>query len=145
MKLEHINLRVPSIAKTQTFLHSAFPDFHERGSGYNATYGYWSHFGNDTTYIALLQGEKPGEETEQCISPYHYSDPYRLMHTAYEVNDINELITRLRLQGFEPSITDDLHSHPHRRRVYYLDGNGIEWEFIEYLSNQIDKRNDYSL
>lgn len=145
MTLEHINLRVPSIALTQAFLQAAFPDFRVRGSGYGEVFGYWSHIGNDDTYIALLQGEKPGEESVEGIPRYKYSDSYRLMHVGYVVNSVEELIERLRKQGIEPDDVESLNSHPHRRRVYYLDGNGVEWEFVEYLSKDAAKRNDYVL
>ncbi len=142
-RMEHINLRVPSIKKTQAFLAAAFEDFRQRGNGYSETYGYWSHFGNDETYIALLQSAKPGEEDAQPVPDYHYDDQFRLMHIGMEVEDIKALMERLRRQGLEPDLTDD--THPHRRRVYYLDGNNVEWEFIQYLSDKPAERNDYSL
>jgi hypothetical protein len=34
--------------------------------------------------------------------------------------------------------------HPHRLRAYFYDEDGIEWEFIEYLSNNPSERNDYT-
>ena len=34
--------------------------------------------------------------------------------------------------------------HPYRKRVYILDKEGLEWEFVEYLSEDVEKRNDYS-
>lgn len=143
--LEHINLRVPSIAKTQAFLGAAFPDFRERGSGYGDYYGYWSHFGNDDTYVALLQGDRPGDEPPDRIPDYEYQQKYRLMHLAYVVKSVDELMERLRRAGYEPDDVSSLNSHPWRRRVYYLDDNGIEYEFIEYLSDNPARRNDYSL
>ncbi len=33
----------------------------------------------------------------------------------------------------------------HRTRIYFLDGTGTEWEFVEYLSEDPAERNDYSL
>lgn len=143
--LEHINVRVPSIAASREFLEAAFPDYRERGRGFSETYGYWSHVGNDRHYIAFLQAQPPGSEEAKTVSPFHFEDDYRLMHIAYAVEDVSELMARLRARGFEPSATGDLNSHPHRRRVYYLDGNHVEWEFIEYLSEKPEERNDYSL
>ena len=35
--------------------------------------------------------------------------------------------------------------HPHRRRKYFFDADGIEWEFVEYASGDPAQRNDYSL
>lgn len=145
MQLEHINLRVPSIAKTQEFLAAAFPDFRVRGSGYSPTYGCWSHFGNDDYYLALLQAEKPGSESPRPIEPFDYDDAYRLMHVGLVVEDVEELMQRLEQRGYEPDQTGDLDSNPHRRRVYYLDDNGMEWEFVQYLSDKPSEKNDYSL
>lgn len=144
-QFEHINFRVPSITKIQTLLCAAFPDFRLRGSGYGPTYGYWAHIGNDDHYVAVSQREKPGEESDESIPPYEYGQSYRLLHLAYTVNSIEELMARLSKAGFEPSITENLNDHPYRRRVYYLDGNGIEFEFVQYLSDQPEQRNDYGL
>jgi catechol 2,3-dioxygenase-like lactoylglutathione lyase family enzyme len=141
--MEHINLRVPSIPRTQQFLGAAFPDFRQRGQGFSETYGYWTHFGNEETYLALLQADKPGTETTGPIKDFDYHDPYRLMHVGLVIDDIPAMIERLAIAGFTPD-SDDC-EHPHRRRVYYLDGNGIEWEFIQYLSDVPEERNDYSL
>ncbi|MGI1679188.1 MAG: VOC family protein [Cellvibrionaceae bacterium] len=145
MTIEHINIRVPSIIKTQHFLKAAFPDFKVRGSGSSKTYGYWSHIGNDDTYIALSQSQKPEEEKNTKVTDYQYDDKFRLMHIGYVINDIKSLIQRLSDSGYSPVDLDDLQSHPHRKRIYYFDGNGVEWEFIEYLSNNKTEKNDYSL
>lgn len=142
--LEHVNLRVPSIQRTQAFLAAAFPDFTERGTGHSATYGYWSHFGNEHTYFALQQIEKPGEESDITVEPFKASDRFRLLHIGLEVDDVETLMARLEAGGYSPSNTEDLDSHPWRRRVYYLDGNGMEWEFVQYLSEQTAQRNDYT-
>ncbi|MGH1471800.1 MAG: VOC family protein [Cellvibrionaceae bacterium] len=145
MHLEHINIRVPSIEKTQRFLQAAFPDFRVRGSGPNTTYGYWAHIGNDETYIAMSQSQKPGNELDIQISEYHYDDPFRLMHIGYVVSDIDAVRQRLNDSGYTPVDLDDLSSHPYRKRVYYFDENGIEWEFIQYLSEKNEEKNDYCL
>ena len=53
------------------------------------------------------------------------------------------MIERLRQHGYE---LDHLGGeHPHRKSVYYLDGNNLQFEFVEYLSERTDERNDYSL
>ncbi|GAB1267519.1 VOC family protein [Aurantivibrio infirmus] len=144
-KLEHINIKVPSIAKTQAFLAAAFSDYVERGRGYSESFGHWLHFGNDDTYIALLQTRALGQEQAVLVEPYKYEEDYRLMHVGFVVDDVERLMARLEAKGFSPADTGDLDTHPFRRRVYYLDGNGIEWEFIQYLSDQPTQRNDYLL
>ena len=103
------------------------------------------HIGNDDHYVALNQREKPGSEAEQIIAPYEYQQAYRLLHLGFVVDDVDALMARLEAAGFQPDDIENLDSHPHRRRVYYLDGNGIEYEFVQYLSENPTERNDYTL
>ena len=35
--------------------------------------------------------------------------------------------------------------HPHRRRVYFHDPDGNDWEFIQYLTDDPALRHDYTL
>ena len=48
------------------------------------------------------------------------------------------------ITGSEPSDVSGLDEHPHRRRVYYRDDYGVDWEFVEYLPEDPEQRNDYS-
>jgi hypothetical protein len=41
-------------------------------------------------------------------------------------------------QGFIPA------AHPYRTRIYFVDPDGLQWEFVEYLSDEPGKRNDYT-
>ena len=61
------------------------------------------------------------------------------------VDDIEALMSRLSAAGYEAADDSALDDHPHRRRVYYIDGNGLDWEFVEYRSEVDEERNDYSL
>ena len=36
-------------------------------------------------------------------------------------------------------------NHPHRKRVYFYDADGNDWEFVQYFTDDIAKRNDYDL
>ncbi len=129
--LEHIHLNVDSIAATEAFLKVAAPAFKRRGGGNAAGFGPWAHFGTENSYIALteVKGSKP---------------PSTLRHIGLQVDDIEALMVRLSAAGFEPDDASALHGHPHRRRVYYIDGNGLGWEFVQYLSEDPAQRNDYS-
>ena len=42
-------------------------------------------------------------------------------------------------EGFVPE------PHPYRKRVYLLDNDGIEYEFVQYYSDDFAERNDYDL
>ena len=36
-------------------------------------------------------------------------------------------------------------AHPHRKRMYFYDPEGNDWEFVQYLSQDPAERNDYKL
>lgn len=36
-------------------------------------------------------------------------------------------------------------TRPYRKRVYFIDNNGMEYEFIQYYSDDVAKKNDYVL
>jgi hypothetical protein len=44
--------------------------------------------------------------------------------------------------GYEPNMHAD--GHPARRRVYFYDPEGNDWEFVQYLSDDPAERNDYA-
>ena len=120
--LEHIHVNVDSIEATETFLQAALPEISRRGAGESAGYGRWAHYGSEDSYIALT--EVRGTRI-----------PRELRHIGLVVDDIESLISRLQAAGFAPADNSALDSHPHRRRVYYIDGNGLDWEFVQYLSD----------
>ncbi len=136
-KLEHINLAVRNMEPTLGFLKAAFPGWRNRGEGSRPWYGHpqnWLHFGDDDFYLTLndnavgeqrdLKGHAPG-----------------LAHIGFEVPSLDRLIERLRVAGFEPDHMGE--DHPHRRNVYYLDGEGLEFEFVEYFSYIPEEKNLY--
>lgn len=129
--LEHIHVNVESIARTEAFLRAATPELRRRGGGDAEGYGPWIHLGTDDCYIALT--ERAGSRPMPA-----------LRHIGLVVDDIEALVTRLSAAGFEPADPSSLDSHPYRRRVYYIDGNGLDWEFVQYLSEDPAQRNDYS-
>jgi catechol 2,3-dioxygenase-like lactoylglutathione lyase family enzyme len=142
MYLEHANLTVPSIEHSMKFLNIAFPDFRQRGGGAmfgDETLGQWVHFGNDETYLALNQVTTKVPEVD---SGYASAG---LNHLGFVVDDIYAIIERYRAAGYEPSDANSMGAHPHRERVYFKDECGVEWEFVQYLSEQAPERNDYAL
>ena len=62
-------------------------------------------------------------------------------HLGWEIDDVDGLIGRLRDAGFEPNLQAD--GHPARRRVYFYDPDGNDWEFVQYLTDDPARRNDY--
>lgn len=135
MQLEHLNLVVNDIPETLAFYEAAFPHWRVReegGGAWNGKPRRWLHFGDDYHYLTFndngegearnLRGHQPG-----------------LAHMGFVTNNLGAVIERLAAAGFE--VDKDGADEPHRRNVYFIDPNGIEVEFVEYLSDLPAQRN----
>jgi catechol 2,3-dioxygenase-like lactoylglutathione lyase family enzyme len=138
VRLEHANLCVHDIDGVVRFLKTAFPEFRVRHDAVDQNGSRWVHIGTDETYIALYEA-RPGEEPRGRP----YSGRPGLNHLAYEVDDVTALRGRLHAAGYQDSTVPN--THPHRKRVYFYDPDGNDWEFVEYLSKDPVKRHDYEL
>jgi catechol 2,3-dioxygenase-like lactoylglutathione lyase family enzyme len=137
-RLDHANLVVRDLEGAIRFLRTAFPDFRVRGSGPDWSGSRWVHVGNDATYLALHQARS--EPAERFIP---YTGRPGLNHLGFEVDDVEALRARLLAAGYTDSTVPN--AHPHRRRVYFHDAEGNDWEFVEYRSHDPALRNDYAL
>ena len=137
LRLEHANVSVRDVDQSVRFLQAAFPEFSIRREGLHNGRR-WMHIGTQDTYIAL--NEATAEAAEQWVP---YSGKPGLNHLGFEVNDVETLRERLTAAGFRDSTHPN--NHPHRRRVYFYDADGNDWEFVEYLSDDPAERNDYDL
>ena len=138
VRLEHANLCVSDVDGMVRFLRTAFPEFRIRHDGTDASGRRWAHVGTDDTYIALMQARRAPER------PWtRYDGTPGVNHLAYEVEDVQALRDRLAAAGYEDSTVPN--AHPWRKRVYFVDPEGNEWEFIQYLSDDPAKRHDYEL
>ena len=136
--LEHANITVDDIDEAIDFLSTAFPDFKVRGKGESVTDGVtrkWLHIGSENTYIAL---ESVSSKDEGSRRPYR---DIGINHLGFVVEDVDAVSKRLESAGYKKSI--DVEPHRFRKRAYYFDKNGIEYEFIEYLSDRATERNQY--
>jgi catechol 2,3-dioxygenase-like lactoylglutathione lyase family enzyme len=138
VRLEHANLCVRDMEAMTRFLQTAFPEFPVRGEGVTNDGRRWAHVGTDETYIALSQA---GVEPERHWTPYQGLPGVN--HLAYEVDDVQALCDRMKSAGYRDSTPPN--AHPYRRRVYFYDPEGNDWEFIQYLSQDPTERNDYKL
>jgi catechol 2,3-dioxygenase-like lactoylglutathione lyase family enzyme len=136
VRLEHANLAVRDVDAMIRFLRAAFPEFRIRGSGKTWQGSRWVHIGTDDTYIAL--NEAPREPAEPWVP---YGGRPGTNHLGYEVDDVESLRSRLTAAGYRDSTVPN--AHPHRRRVYFYDTEGNDWEFVEYRSQDPAERNDY--
>lgn len=139
VRLEHANLIVRDIDTTIRFLQTAFPEFKIRhdSAESNAADDRWVHIGLDETYLALNQAtEEPGEQGKP-----NASRPW-VNHLGYEVDDADALRERMLAAGYQESTPP--YEHSARKRVYFFDPDGNEWEFVGYLTDDRAKRHDYS-
>jgi len=137
VRLEHANLFVRDIDATIRFLQTAFPEFRIRFDGMDPRGFRWVHIGTEDTYIAMIQSTI---EPKQGMKPVGVPG---VNHLAYEVDDVDGLRERLRSAGYKDSTFPNKHAY--RRRVYFHDADGNEWEFVQYLSDDPEKRHDYML
>ncbi len=133
--VEHTNISVIDVDEAIRFFTTAMPDFkvrHDSGPGPTR----WVHLGTDTTYISINQMPAPAGGQFKCSSPGYN-------HVGFVVADADVLRERMLKAGYREGFVAE--RHPHRRRVYILDSNGMEFEFIQYYSDDFTKRNDYLL
>jgi catechol 2,3-dioxygenase-like lactoylglutathione lyase family enzyme len=138
VRLEHANLTVRDIEGMIRFLQTAFPEFQVRAEGKSQDGSRWVHVGTNETYIALSPAN---------AKPERGWIPYRglpgVNHLAYEVDDVEALRQRMKAAGYRDSTVPN--AHPHRRRVYFYDPEGNDWEFVQYFSQDPAERHDYEL
>ncbi|MEL6869684.1 MAG: VOC family protein [Pseudomonadota bacterium] len=136
-RMEHANLHVRHFEDAVRFLRTAFPDFEIR---HQSTLDGMRrmHIGTQDTYIALT-------ETKASDAPgkHPYDGMPGVNHLGYEVDDVDALRARLTAAGFRDSTYPN--NHPHRKRVYFCDADGNDWEFVQYFTDDIALRNDYEL
>ncbi len=137
MKLEHANICVTDIDRMIGFLKTTFPEFIIRHDG-NSKGRRWVHIGTDKTYIALQEAS-----AERDTTWVPYSGVPGINHLAYEVDDVDSIRERLLKAGYRESTVPN--KHPYRKRIYFYDPEGNDWEFIQYYSDDPKKRNDYDI
>jgi catechol 2,3-dioxygenase-like lactoylglutathione lyase family enzyme len=138
VRLDHANLAVRDVDAALRFVTTAFPTFRIRAEGKTWQGWRWLHVGDDDTYLAL--NEAPHEPPERWVP---YAGKPGLNHLGWEVDDVEALRRRLAAAGYEDSTVPN--AHPHRRRVYFHDAEGNDWEFVEYASDDPAERNDYAI
>lgn len=137
LRLEHLNLVVKNIEKALTFYKAAFPHWEVRGSGDMKWYGVprkWLHFGDEYQYLAF---NDKGTGQNRDLK----TNTLGLSHFAFEVKNLDAMIHRLKEAGFD--IAKSGADSQYRKNVYYLDPDGYEVEFVEYLADEPELRNLY--
>ncbi len=128
-RMEHANISVRDTEKAVRFITTALPDFHIRG-GDKSGRGEWLHIGTDDTYISLSY--QPQAMPGQGL---------RVNHIGMVVDDIDGVIKRLEDAGYKQNYIPE--ESQWRRRYYFGDDDGQQWEFIEYLTDDPTLKNSY--
>ncbi len=135
IRLEHLNLVVRDIPRTLKFYQAAFPQWRVRDHGKQNWFGVqrqWLHFGDDYQYLTF---NDDGDSDNRDLSGHQVG----LSHFAFVTNNIDAVIFRLEAAGFsrEKQGADE----PYRKNVYFVDPDGFEVEFVQYLSDIPAERN----
>ena len=147
-QLEHANIRVNDIDEAVRFLTTAMPNFKIRGGEMEGEEK-WLHIGTDSTYLCLNE-DKAEPQTPSQAEQVLGVDPGvgpgvgpGVNHIGFVVDDAEAVRGRLEDAGYQEGFLPD--AHPHRKRIYYIDGNGTEWEFVQYLSDNPSEAHDYTV
>lgn len=135
VRLEHVNLVGKSIENSLAFYQAAFPHWRIRTEGGGEWYGKprrWVHFGDDYQYLAISDF---GEGENRDLTGHSVG----LAHFAFAVENLEALIKRLNQAGFP--IYKNGSDSPYRNNIYFLDPDGFEVEFTEYLTDIPEQRN----
>lgn len=137
-RLEHANLCVADIDAMLSFLRTAVPEFRVRHDAIDEDGVRWVHVGTEESYLALQQATQPA-----AAAPTPYGGAPMVNHLAIVVDDVGSLRERMQAAGYQDSTVPN--RHPHRKRVYFYDPEGNDWEFVEYLSELPEEKNDYRI
>ena len=121
------------------FLTIAFPHFKIRGGGageYNGMKTAWAHLGTDEEYISL------NETSAMEVASRNGSLQTGINHAGFVVVDLEKLHGRYEAAGYGCQY---LVESPARLRMYVTDQDNIQWEFIQYLSDDPAVQNDNSV
>ena len=136
--LEHANLTVTDIDAVVRFIRTALPAWSVRGQGTMDWFGKpvrWLHIGTEVFYIALMGG---GEGHW----PHWTSHQAGLKHLGLVVDSVDEVMRRLDAAGYPLDHWGGASAH--RRNVYVIAPEGLQFEFVEYLSVNLAERNAYT-
>jgi catechol 2,3-dioxygenase-like lactoylglutathione lyase family enzyme len=122
-QLEHANITVSDPAATAKWMQDIF-GWHIRWQGDAISGGYSIHVGTKDRYLAIYKPNVP--LTAKLDS---YTSVGGLNHIAVTVDDLDTAETAVRNQGFH---VGEHYDYEPGRRFYFHDGDGIEFEVVQY-------------
>ena len=135
--VEHSNICVENPEKTIQFLLTAIPSWSIRGQGDMDWFGQtvqWFHVGDQNSYIAVQSGGTGSSKSWEELW-------VGVKHIGIVVKCMDTVVQNLESAGFEVDHYGG--NHPFRKNVYFLESHGIQFEFIEYISEIYSERNCY--
>lgn len=132
--LEHANITVPDIDSAIRFIKTVASDFRVKRDEKHINGYRWVHIGNDHYYLAL-------QEPHLDATPKDRRSPYRnygINHLAFVVDNIEEIESKLLENGYKRGIGTP--KEKYRKRAYFFDDAGLEWELVEYLSENPEEK-----
>lgn len=135
-QLEHANMHVRDVDRIVAFIRTAFTDFDIRFDSGKEDPERWVHVGNDDFYLAIYQAQDLVTTGKRP-----YDGKIGINHLGFVVSDSKAVRERLLEAGYVETTIEN--SHPARRRIYFNDPEGNDWEFVEYLTADRKQRNDY--
>ena len=67
------------------------------------------------------------------------------IHAHDQYTELKTIWIDLSDRAPEESIDQTGVNHPFQKRLYFYDPEGRDWEFFQYHSDDVNKRNDYKL
>lgn len=128
-KIEHLNITVPDIDEALAFLSIVAPDFQVRKDVKSPDRHRWAHVGNEQSYFALQ------EPHLDSITPNSVQKTYKncgVNHIGLVVENLESIEANLIEQGYCRGIF--ALEETYRKRAYFFDKAGFEWELTEFLS-----------
>ena len=133
-RIEHANITVPDIDAAIEFFKIVAPEFYVRKDEKPSDSYRWAHIGNEDYYFALQEPHLNSDSKRQ-LQAY---ENFGINHIGLIVTNIRDIEANLIAGGYRRGI--DTPVEKHRKRIYYFDHAGFEWELVEYLSDEPGER-----
>ncbi|STQ89019.1 VOC family protein [Iodobacter fluviatilis] len=136
--LEHANITVSDLDRAVRFIQIAIPSWKIRGRGKMDWFGAeidWLHIGDDFAYIALQSGgtgEGPSWKTHLV----------GVKHLGFVVPNLKQTMQNLENAGFRLDHAGGRDTY--RDSAYFMLGEDLQFEFVEYTSQLAEQRNGYA-
>lgn len=133
-RLEHFNITVPDIDAALEFLKIVAPDYQVRKDAQSSSGFRWVHIGNTQSYLALQE-----PNIDSC-STHTFHETYKnfgFNHIGLVVENLATIEDQLLEKGYNRGILTP--TEMYRKRAYFFDAAGFEWELTEYLSDDFSE------